>query len=258
MNLNQLKQKYQYVDKDGATRDRTLNIPHYFEEIPFIHSPHLEKGRVKFSPAMQKLYCYVADWEKSGCVCHETQSELAKVCGLSRSKTNDLIELMERIGLITRTKIPGRRNKELRALPLTDAHIIPPEALALEHEMVSNNVQYQSAPTTELKPDNTAEEHSTTYWGDIPCVWDDPDYQSTPTIPIQQDKPELPWGGVSICKSNGQPPDAAVEWALNETMGNEEAAYQLISTVVSAYTGRTEVFIPRAPEVYDDYDPIPF
>ena len=127
MNLNQIREKYQYTDKDGVTRDRTLNIPHYFEEISFIYSPHLEKGRVKFSASMQKLYCYVADWEKSGGVCYEAQSELAKVCGLSRPKTNDLIELMELIGLITRTKIPSRRNKELRALPLTDAHITPPE-----------------------------------------------------------------------------------------------------------------------------------
>lgn len=134
MNLNQIREKYQYTDKDGVTRDRTLNIPHYFKEIPFIYSPHLEKGRVKFSASMQKLYCYIADWEKSGGVCYEEQSELAEVCRLSRPKTNDLIEQMELIGLITRTKIPGRRNKELRALPLTDAHITAPEELETQQE----------------------------------------------------------------------------------------------------------------------------
>jgi len=144
MNLNQIRGKYQYVDKEGVTRDRTLNIPHYFEEIPFIYSPHLEKGRVKFSARMQKLYCYVADWEKSGGVCYEEQSELAKVCDLSRGKTNDLIELMESIGLLSVTKIPGRRNLELRALPLTDAHITPPEALTEQPVALSDEVP---APT---------------------------------------------------------------------------------------------------------------
>lgn len=147
--------KYQYTDKDGVTRERTLNIPHYFKEIPFIYSPHLEKGRVKFSARMQKLYCYVADWEKSGGVCYEEQSELAKVCDLSRGKTNDLIEQMELIGLITRTKIPGRRNKELRALPLTDAHITPPEAPTAQPVTVSDEVP---AP----EPVNTVETHEDT------------------------------------------------------------------------------------------------
>lgn len=175
MNLNRLKQKYQYIDKDGVTRDRTLNIPHYFEEIPFIYSPRLDGGRVKFSAEMQKLYCYVADWEKSGSVCYEEQSELANVCGLKRRQTINLINTLELIGLITRTKIPGRRNRELRALPLTDAHITPPEALTAQPVRVSDDVQYQPAPTTELEPDNPAEEHSTSYW-------DDPAYQAKPKM----------------------------------------------------------------------------
>ncbi|EOC9225246.1 hypothetical protein AABV78_000390 [Enterobacter hormaechei] len=138
--------KYKYTDKGGKVRDRTLNIPHYFKEIPFIYSPLLEKGRVKFSARMQKLYCYVADWERSGGVCYEEQSELAKVCDLSRPKTNDLIELMESIGLLSVTKIEGRRNLELRALPLTDAHITPPEALTVQPDIISDVVPHQPAP----------------------------------------------------------------------------------------------------------------
>ncbi|HHN5526686.1 TPA: MarR family transcriptional regulator [Klebsiella aerogenes] len=242
MNLNQIRGKYQYVDKEGVTRDRTLNIPHYFEEIPFIYSPHLEKGRVKFSARMQKLYCYVADWEKSGGVCYEEQSELAKVCDLSRGKTNDLIELMESIGLLSVTKIPGRRNLELRALPLTDAHITPPEALTAQPVALSDEVPTQPAP----EPAKAAEEKA-----DVAPDWDAP----VQTLSTQHDKPELPWGGVAICKPNGEPLDVAVKWALTETMGDEEAAYQLISRVVSEYTGRTEVFTPRTE---DDFDSIPF
>lgn len=105
------------------------------------------------------------------------------------------------------------------------------------------------------EPVKAAEEQSIPDWDDIPCAWDDFDYQSAPTMPIQQDRPEFPWGGVAICKPNGQPPDAAVKWALTETMGDENAAYQLISRVVSERTGRTEVFTPQTEE---DFDSIPF
>ncbi|EPB4117701.1 hypothetical protein ACRIKX_001138 [Klebsiella pneumoniae] len=142
--IAQIRADYQYTDDKGILRDRTLNIPHYFKEIPFIYSQNVETGKVKFSARMQKLYCYVADWEKSGVVCYEEQSELARVCDLSRGKTNDLIELMESIGLLSVTKIQGRRNKELRALPLTDAHVIPPEALTAQPVAASDE---EPAPT---------------------------------------------------------------------------------------------------------------
>ncbi|EPM4397234.1 hypothetical protein ACEV65_14530 [Escherichia coli] len=62
-----IREKYQYVDQQtGEIKDRTLNIPHYFCEIEFIYSSNIEDGKAKFSAEMQKLYCYVSDWEKSG------------------------------------------------------------------------------------------------------------------------------------------------------------------------------------------------
>lgn len=75
-----IREKYQYVDKQtGEIKDRTLNIPHYFCEIEFIYSSSVDGGKVKFSAEMQKLYCYVSDWEKSGGICFETQTKLRKV-----------------------------------------------------------------------------------------------------------------------------------------------------------------------------------
>jgi len=243
--------KYKYTDKAGKVRERTLNIPHYFKEIPFIYSPLLEKGRVKFSATMQKLYCYVADWEKSGGVCYEEQSELAKVCDLSRGKTNDLIEQMELIGLITTTKIPGRRNLELRALSLTDAHIIPPDQLSAAPE--SDVVRQQPEPMPAPEP-ATAEELNAPDLDAIPFACDEPEEQPTPTIPTQQDKPELPWGGTVPGKTNGQPQDAAMEWALTKTKGDEEEAYRLISRVASEYLGKEVVFEPQAEDDFDDIE----
>lgn len=141
-----IREKYQYVDKQtGEIKDRTLNIPHYFCEIEFIYSSNIEDGKAKFSAEMQKLYCYVSDWEKSGGICFETQTKLSKVCGCSRKTVNELIGLMIKIGLLEEVgeRIPKGPLK-LRALPLTDAHITPPGESSLpdpsEKEDESNEV----------------------------------------------------------------------------------------------------------------------
>ncbi|EQA0400022.1 helix-turn-helix domain-containing protein, partial [Escherichia coli] len=141
-----IREKHQYVDKQtGEIKDRTLNIPHYFCEIEFIYSSNIEDGKAKFSAEMQKLYCYVSDWEKSGGICFETQTKLSKVCGCSRKTVNELIGLMIKIGLLEEVgeRIPKRPLK-LRALPLTDAHITPPRESSLpdpsEKENESNEI----------------------------------------------------------------------------------------------------------------------
>ena len=87
----------------------------------------------------------VSDWEKSGGICFETQTKLSKVCGCSRKTVNELIGLMIKIGLLEEVgeRIPKRPLK-LRALPLTDAHITPPEESSLpdpsEKEYESNEI----------------------------------------------------------------------------------------------------------------------
>lgn len=243
--LAQIKADYQYTDKKtGEVKDRTINTPHYFRDIPRIYSPNLQDGYMDFCPKAQKLYCYFQGWENSGNFCYESQEELGKVIDLSRERTCKLIQKLQDAGLITKEKNPGYRSKVYRTFPITDAHVIPPEALTAQPVAASDEVP---AP----EPVKAAEEQS------VPD-WDDPDYQSTPTLPTQQDKPELPWGGRKGFKTNGDPAEEGVKWALTETMGDEEKAYQLLSRVLSEYFGITEVFTPRSPEVYDDFDEIPF
>lgn len=237
-----IREKYQYVDQQtGEIKDRTLNIPHYFCEIEFIYSSSVDGGKVKFSAEMQKLYCYVSDWEKSGGICFETQTKLSKVCGCSRKTVNELIGLMIKIGLLEEVgeRIPKRPLK-LRALPLTDAHITPPgEAKA---SVNAEKPQTEQVSTVKAVPEQ------------LPPTEDKKTLETTRSI--QQEKTELPWGGVTICKLNGQPTEAALEWALAETQGDNIEAYRLISIVVSEFTGREHIYtIPETEE--DDFD-IPF
>lgn len=40
--LAQIKADYQYTDKkNGEVKDRSINTPHYFRDIPRIYSPNL-------------------------------------------------------------------------------------------------------------------------------------------------------------------------------------------------------------------------
>lgn len=147
--------KYQYTDKDGKVRDRTINIPHYFREIPRIYSPNLENGFMDFCPKAQKLYCYFQGWENSGNFCYESQTELGKVIDLSREHTCKLIQKLQDAGLITKEKNPGYRSKVYRTFPITDAHITPPEALTVQPVAASDEVP---AP----EPVKTVETHEDT------------------------------------------------------------------------------------------------
>ena len=163
-----IREKYQYVDKQtGEIKDRTLNIPHYFCEIEFIYSSSVDGGKVKFSAEMQKLYCYVSDWEKSGGICFETQTKLSKVCGCSRKTVNELIGLMIKIGLLEEVgeRIPKRPLK-LRALPLTDAHITPPGESSLSD--LSEAEEAQEQPKGHKQPSFDALDDD---W-DTPLPWE--------------------------------------------------------------------------------------
>ncbi|HBY9525600.1 TPA: MarR family transcriptional regulator [Klebsiella aerogenes] len=247
--LAQIKADYQYTDKKtGEVKDRTINTPHYFRDIPRIYSPNLQDGYMDFCPKAQKLYCYFQGWENSGNFCYESQEELGKVIDLSRERTCKLIKKLKDAGLITKEKNPGYRSKVYRTFPITDAHITPPEALTAQLVALSDEVPTQPEPEKAIAEDAAPD------WD----AWDVPENQSTPTIPTQQDKPELPWGGVAVCKPNGEPIDAALKWALTETMGDEEEAYQLISQTATKYLGREVIYTVPTKETFDDLEDIPF
>lgn len=153
--LAEIKADYQYTDKQtGEVKDRTINTPHYFRDIPRIYSPNLQDGYMDFCPKAQKLYCYFQGWENSGNFCYESQTELGKVIDLSRERTCKLIQKLQDAGLITKEKNPGYRSKVYRTFPITDAHITPPEALAVQPDIISDVVP-EPATAEETQDDAT-------------------------------------------------------------------------------------------------------
>lgn len=153
--LAEIKADYQYTDKQtGEVKDRTINTPHYFRDIPRIYSPNLQDGYMDFCPKAQKLYCYFQGWENSGNFCYESQAELGKVIDLSRERTCKLIQKLQDAGLITKEKNPGYRSKVYRTFPITDAHITPPEALTVQPDIISDVVP-EPATAEETQDDAT-------------------------------------------------------------------------------------------------------
>ena len=153
--LAEIKADYQYTDKQtGEVKDRTINTPHYFRDIPRIYSPNLQDGYMDFCPKAQKLYCYFQGWENSGNFCYESQAELGKVIDLSRERTCKLIKKLQDAGLITKEKNPGYRSKVYRTFPITDAHITPPEALTVQPDIISDVVP-EPATAEETQDDAT-------------------------------------------------------------------------------------------------------
>lgn len=212
--------------------------------------------RYKSTASAIAIYSYIVGLNEQGKECYANQKTLGEIGSVESRQARNIIRMLEDVGVI---HVEGRDGQTslYTALPFTDAHVIPSDPRPVVPVIFPDDVQHQPAPIAAPESNKTAAEHLVPDWDDIPCVWDDPAYQPTPTIPIQQDKPELPWGGLAICKKNGNPTDAAVEWALTETMGDEAAAYRLISMTATKYLGREVIYTIPTNEIYDDFE-IPF
>ncbi|EKG5203987.1 transcriptional regulator [Escherichia coli] len=241
-----IREKYQYVDKQtGEIKDRTLNIPHYFCEIEFIYSSSVDGGKVKFSAEMQKLYCYVSDWEKSGGICFETQTKLSKVCGCSRKTVNELIGLMIKIGLLEEVgeRIPKRPLK-LRALPLTDAHITPPGESSLSD--LSEAEEAQEQPKGHKQPSF-----------DVLDDWDTPLPWETEETPVSSSEKVANDNEEDVLENF-----ASLIFQKKNTRTGGASFIEFANSLAYRYglklpNGIEAYFAKNYPNVYDDFD-IPF
>lgn len=262
--LAQIKAKHEhtYQDEDGKTVTSLIFVKDFtfFEDIEYLYSKDCPDG-IKIDSHHVALYCRFMSYQADGKTCYESQGTLARKRKTSVSTIGRRISDLKKLGLVTTAPNPDPKYDTLlyTALPLTDAHITPPEALTAQPVALSDEVPTQPAPepaTAEKKPDVAPD------WDDIPCVWDEPGYLEppapVPTLPTQQDKPDLPWGGVAICKPNGDPIDAALKWALTETMGDEEAAYRLISQTATKHLGREIILTVPTNETFDEFEDLPF
>lgn len=122
----EIKTKYEHNDVE---QEKFFKSYHNIYNIYTIYSPDIETGEMKFSLQMKTIYSYLLSWQENGLTCYQNQEDLAKMCDMSRQRFVEMTSKMQKAGILKKEKIEGRRNKELIALPITDAHINPPESI---------------------------------------------------------------------------------------------------------------------------------
>lgn len=221
----------------------------WLKKFKFWYSP--TGKRYKAPASAIAIYSYIAGLNEQGKECYANQDTLGEIGSVEPRQVRNIIKMLEDVGVVHVDRRKGQTSI-CTALPFTDAHVIPPDQLSAAPE--SDVVRQQPEPMPAPEP-ATAEELNVPDLDDIPFAWDEPEEQLTPTIPIHEDRPELPWGGRKAFKPNGHVSDEGLRWALTETMGDEVEAYRLLSRVVSERLGREVVIEPQAEE---DSDDIPF
>ncbi|MEF3108471.1 helix-turn-helix domain-containing protein [Raoultella sp. WB_B2P2-3] len=178
----QAKHEHKSKDKDGkiVTSQKFIKNFTFFEDIEYLYSKNCPNG-IKIDGWHVALYCRFLSYQANGNNCYESHETLARKCKASSSTVKRRIEDLRKLGLVVTVKHPDLKISSLlyTALPLTDAHVIPPDQLSAAPE--SDVVRQQPEPMPAPEP-ATAEELNVPDLDDVPCVRDEPDYQATPSV----------------------------------------------------------------------------
>ena len=157
----QAKHEHTYQDEDGKTvKSQTFKKDFtFFEDIEYLYSKNCPDG-IKIDSFHVALYCRFLSYQANGSNCYESHATLARKHKTSSSTVKRRIEDLRKLGLVITDEHPDPNISSLlyTALPLTDAHVIPPDQLPAAPIIVSNEVP---APD----PVKTVETHE-----DIPAI----------------------------------------------------------------------------------------
>ena len=180
----QAKHKHDYQDEDGKTVTSQIFIKEFtfFEDIERLYSNDFPDGKVIDSFHVA-LYCRFLSYQANGNNCYESHATLARKHKTSPSTVKRRIEDLRKLGLVITDEHPDSNISSLlyTALPLTDAHITPPEALTAQPVALSDEVAEQPAQMPAPEPVKAAEEKADVApdWD----AWDAPGYQApAPTM----------------------------------------------------------------------------
>lgn len=175
----QAKNEHKSKDKDGkiVTSQKFIKNFTFFEDIEYLYSKKCPEG-IKIDGWHVALYCRFLSYQANGNNCYESHDTLARKCKASTSTVKRRIKDLIKLGLVTTDKRPNSNISSLlyTALPLTDAHIIPPDQLSAAPE--SDVVRQQPEPMPAPEPVKAAEEKANVApdWD----AWDAPEYPEQP------------------------------------------------------------------------------
>jgi hypothetical protein len=149
----QAKHEYTYQDEDGKTVTSQTFIKDFtfFEDIRpplFKRLPRWDKNRQPSRRSVLPLYELKRDSE----TCYESHATLARKHKTSPSTVKRRISDLKKLGLVTTEPNPDPKYDTLlyTALPLTDAHVIPPDQLPAAPNRVSDVVAEHLYPQPRL------------------------------------------------------------------------------------------------------------
>ncbi|ELY4497860.1 hypothetical protein SMZ66_001570 [Cronobacter sakazakii] len=153
----QAKHEYTYQDEDGKTVTSQTFIKDFtfFEDIEYLYSKDCPDG-IKIDSHHVALYCRFMSYQANGDNCYESHATLARKHKTSPSTVKRRISDLKKLGLVTTEPNPDPKYDTLQytALPLTDAHVIPPDQLPAAPIIVSNLVP-EPATAEETQDDAT-------------------------------------------------------------------------------------------------------
>ncbi|KLR26604.1 hypothetical protein ABR28_03310 [Enterobacter hormaechei subsp. hoffmannii] len=153
----QAKHKQDYQDEDDKTVTSHTFIKEFtfFEDIERLYSNDFPDGKVIDSFHVA-LYCRFLSYQANDSNCYESHATLARKHKTSSSTVERRIEDLRKLGLVITDEHPDPNISSLlyTALPLTDAHVIPPDQLPAAPIIVSNLVP-EPATAEETQDDAT-------------------------------------------------------------------------------------------------------
>jgi len=153
----QAKHKQDYQDEDDKTVTSHTFIKEFtfFEDIERLYSNDFPDGKVIDSFHVA-LYCRFLSYQANDSNCYESHATLARKHKTSSSTVKRRIEDLRKLGLVITDEHPDPNISSLlyTALPLTDAHVIPPDQLPAAPIIVSNLVP-EPATAEETQDDAT-------------------------------------------------------------------------------------------------------
>jgi len=116
------------TNSDGRTSQAFSKDYDYLEDINCIYSEEYPEGKM-LDLIHIKLYCRFKRYQNNGAKCYESQGLLGKICRCDPGTIGDKVKELVKMGLVRTNPNPDPRYDTLvyTALPLTDAHVIPPD-----------------------------------------------------------------------------------------------------------------------------------
>ncbi|HAV1480998.1 TPA: hypothetical protein JG877_004221 [Enterobacter hormaechei subsp. steigerwaltii] len=233
------------TNSDGSISQAFTKNYDHFEDINCIYSEKYPEGKM-LELLHIVLYCRFQRFQSNGKKCYESQGRLGQIFRSDPGTIGDKIRDLVDMGLVTTEPNPDPKYDTLlyTALPLTDAHVIPPDQLTAAPIIVSAVIFDQPAQMPAPEP-VTVEERG----GD-----DVPDWFNTKDEVIPRPTPPM------------NEMDAACTILIRniDIQAETESFTQFTERVcrnnrkIRLPQGIEDYFKSTHPEIYDDFDTIPF